>query len=211
MPLIVAGARKLKRVLADEQNEVLDALRRREPVRDARRPRAVGRRAGRPLRRRITAELIAAAEAGRRRRSPASRPIDLGPTGRWRRCASQLAADLVAPLRERLERGVADGDGDNDAIAKRVRGVYREWKTQRIDEQLDDLFRLAYGRGASAAVAAGHARARGSSTPTGRRRPTARTTPSPAPSTIGERVPVRAHVRRRCTPAAAASCSPADR
>ena len=59
----------------------------------------------------------------------------------------QLAAELVAPLRERLERGVADGDGDNDAIAKRARGVYREWKTQRIDEQLDDLFRLAYCQG----------------------------------------------------------------
>jgi hypothetical protein len=28
----VASAKKLKRVLADEQNEVLDALRRREPV-----------------------------------------------------------------------------------------------------------------------------------------------------------------------------------
>ena len=33
-PLIVASARKLKRVLADEQNEVLDALRRNDPVRD---------------------------------------------------------------------------------------------------------------------------------------------------------------------------------
>ena len=32
-PLIVASAKKLKRILADEQNEVLDALRSREPVR----------------------------------------------------------------------------------------------------------------------------------------------------------------------------------
>ena len=32
-PLIVSAARKLKRVLADEQNEVLEALRRNEPVR----------------------------------------------------------------------------------------------------------------------------------------------------------------------------------
>ena len=32
VPLIVSGARKLKRVLADEQNGVLDTLRRAEPV-----------------------------------------------------------------------------------------------------------------------------------------------------------------------------------
>ena len=33
-PIIVTAARKLKRVLADEQNEVLETLRGRDPVRD---------------------------------------------------------------------------------------------------------------------------------------------------------------------------------
>ena len=50
---------------------------------------------------------------------------------------------------------MADGDGDNDAITKRVRGIYREWKTQRIDEQLDDVVRLAFARGAVEAVPPG--------------------------------------------------------
>ena len=50
---------------------------------------------------------------------------------------------------------VADGDGVNDAITKRVRSVYREWKTQRIDEQLDDTLRLAYCQGALAAFGTG--------------------------------------------------------
>ena len=36
-----------------------------------------------------------------------------------------------------------------------VRGVYREWKTQRIDEHLDDVLRTAFGRGALAAVLPG--------------------------------------------------------
>ena len=61
----------------------------------------------------------------------------------------------MAPLRERLERCVADGDGDNADIGKRVRAVYREWKTQHIDEQLDDVVRTAHGRGGLAAVEAG--------------------------------------------------------
>ena len=66
-----------------------------------------------------------------------------------------IAADLVGPLRERLSRSVADGAGDNDDITKRVRAVYREWKVQHIDDELDDVFRLAYGVGALAAAASG--------------------------------------------------------
>jgi len=37
---------------------------------------------------------------------------------------------------------------DNAELAEMVRGIYREWKTQRIDEQLDDVVRTAFGRGA---------------------------------------------------------------
>ena len=59
------------------------------------------------------------------------------------------------PLRDRLERAVADAAGDNDELATIVRGVYREWKTQRIDEHLDDVARAAFGRGALAAVTPG--------------------------------------------------------
>ena len=51
VPLIVASARKLKRVLADEQNEVLDVLRHREPVTDLDRLVTTEHSAGRPLRR----------------------------------------------------------------------------------------------------------------------------------------------------------------
>ncbi len=51
VPLIVASARKLKRVLADEQNEVLDVLRHREPVTDLDRLVTLRAHAGRPLRR----------------------------------------------------------------------------------------------------------------------------------------------------------------
>ena len=146
VPLIVAGARKLKRVLADEQNEVLDTLRRREPVREleALVPEAAAQAAR--YGEAITAELIAAAEAGAA--AVTGEPsIDLGPTGPLAAVRESLSGGLVDGLRERLGQGVADGDGDNDAITKRVRGVYREWKTQRIDERLDDLFRLAYVRG----------------------------------------------------------------
>jgi hypothetical protein len=152
VPLIVAAARKLKRVLADEQNEVLDALRRKEPVRalDVLVPWA-SEQSDRYADA-IANELSAAVEAGAASVADAA-AVDT--VEALRPVREQLAGDLVTPLRERLERGVADGDGDNEAIGKRARGVYREWKTKRIDEHLDDLFRLAYCRGAAAAFAPG--------------------------------------------------------
>ena len=66
-----------------------------------------------------------------------------------------FGTDLVAPLRSRLERAVSDGGGDNDDVARRVRAVYREWKTQHIDVQLDDLLRAAHGGGLVAALEPG--------------------------------------------------------
>ena len=148
-PLIVASAKKLKRVLADEQNEVLDALRRSEPVREL--ADLLPAQADHLARFRVAIvdDLLAAANAGaslvtRGRvalisRDDAARAAKAGD--------AVLDEWLIVPLRERLDRCVADGDGDNAGIAKRVRAVYREWKTQHIDEQLDDVIRTAHGSG----------------------------------------------------------------
>jgi DivIVA domain-containing protein len=158
VPLIVAGARKLKRVLADEQNGVLDTLRRREPVTtlEALLP-DVGDHAAKYADA-IGKELRAASLAGAGSVADATDPD----VARRLAAPEALAAvhdavrtDLVTPLRDRLERAVVDGSGDNDDITKRVRAVYREWKTQHIDDQLDDLFRLAHGSGVLAAVEPG--------------------------------------------------------
>ena len=155
-PLIVAAARKLKRVLADEQNDVLHILRRNDPVGalDVRLPREAAhvRRYGSS----IEAELRDAALAG-------AASVDDG-KGHLREITKQratqpalesLAATIVLPLRERLERAVGAAGGDNGELADTVRAVYREWKTQRIDEHLDDVARMAFGRGALIALAPG--------------------------------------------------------
>jgi hypothetical protein len=68
---------------------------------------------------------------------------------------ASLRDDLVGPLRDRLARCVADGGGDNEEVTRAVRAVYREWKTQQIDEHLDDVLRLAHGVGAFHAIAPG--------------------------------------------------------
>ena len=158
VPLIVAGARKIKRSLADEQNGVLDTLRQNEPVRslDDLLPEIAVH-----LKVYVAAledDLVAAAAAGAgelgindtktlRRR--------LTKTGALEATHDLLRTDLLRPLRDRLDRAISEGSGDNEDITKRVRAVYREWKTQRIDDQLDDVFRFAYGGGLAISVEPG--------------------------------------------------------
>ena len=150
----MAAGRKLKRVLADEQNDVLGALRRSEPVPDLDGLLPWAAEQAAQYTDAITVELIAAVEAGAASVGSTG-DVDLGPEGPLAPVREQIAEELVAPLRERLARSVADGDDQNDVVAKQARGIYREWKTQRIDEHLDDLFRLAYCQGAFAGLGPG--------------------------------------------------------
>ncbi|MCU1366909.1 MAG: hypothetical protein JWN39_2548, partial [Ilumatobacteraceae bacterium] len=142
VPIILSAARKLKRVLADEQNELLDTLRRKEPVRalDALLPWEAdhtGRYAAV-----VEPDLLAAAVAG----------ADGGDNGAnaaiIRPALDAVTNDIVAPLRDRLIRCIDKADGDNVELGHQVRTLYREWKTHRIDEHVEDIVRLAYDRGA---------------------------------------------------------------
>ena len=152
VPLIVTAARKMKRVLADEQNGVLDTLRRKEPVTsiDAIVP-ALDAHVAMYLDA-VTEELGAAAAAGAAEfgaKDTKTLRRSLDKAGALDNTRALVRSDLVAPLRTRLERAVTDGGGDNEETTKRVRAAYREWKTQHIDDQLDDVFRYAFGGGVS--------------------------------------------------------------
>lgn len=157
-PLIVSGARKLKRVLADEQNDVLQTLRRKEAVRSIDQLVATADTRLQQYLAAIHDELHEAAMAG-------AASIDTGTSAQHRKAlekhhalspaAELLDTDILAPLRERLERAVSAADGSNDELADAVRAVFREWKTQRIDEHFDDVMRMAFGRGALAVLKPG--------------------------------------------------------
>jgi hypothetical protein len=143
-------------VLADEQNEALDTLRGRAavtelddlvPVTEAHVERFASA---------ITDELLAAARAGAELFTPGAADTGaLDRDGVLDPVRELIADGLVRPLRARLERSVADGAGENDQVVRGVRAVYREWKTTHIDDQLDDVLRLAHGVGAAAVLADG--------------------------------------------------------
>lgn len=157
-PIIVACARKLKRVLADEQNEILHTLRRHEPVHNIDTMLPWQTEQAERYAASIVADLEKAALAGAASidgGTTKEHRADINRAGATKAAVESMTTTIVIPLRERLERAVADAEGDNEELAGMVRGIYREWKTQRIDEHLDDVARAAFGRGALAAVVPG--------------------------------------------------------
>ncbi len=131
-------SRRLKRALADEQNEVLDRLRRvkpkgvddvlPEPEEHAGRWSEV-----------VAPGLADAATAGATWAGGTPGPVD--------DLALELAQSLTAPLRERIDRSFAASDGNLDDVADRVRALYREWKGQRLAETSAHYAAAAYARG----------------------------------------------------------------
>ena len=155
-PLIVSSGRKLKRVLADEQNDVLDRLRGKKPVRsiddllpaaDEQATRYFDAIAG-DLRRCRSGRRRLARRLGRRAGAPTTTSPRPGPRRPWPATSSSRCA--IASV-----AGIEAVDGDNEELTKKARAIYREWKTRRIDDQLDDLLRHAYSRGAFAAFTDG--------------------------------------------------------
>ncbi|MEZ5218432.1 MAG: hypothetical protein R2715_18055 [Ilumatobacteraceae bacterium] len=157
-PLEVALSRRFKRALADEQNDVLDVLRRKDPVRTLADLLPSNTDQVTPYLVALREELPAAAIAGARSVSEeeaerlARRVNDAGVV---QDCEVVVSRDIVEPLRSRLEHAIAEADGDNSAIAQTVRVLYREWKTQLLDELAEQLVRRAYARGAYAAIVPG--------------------------------------------------------
>ncbi len=140
-------ARRLKRVLSDEQNEALDRLRRVRGVATAdevllSQGEHLGRYHAAALEDLVVAERSGAAFFG----EAPKRSADVGDV------AGEFAADLVRQLRGRLEAAFDDG-GDEAEISDRIRSCYREWKTQRIADAAAHYVLVAFNRGVAEAAA----------------------------------------------------------
>ncbi len=132
--------RRLKRVLADEQNEVLDLLRRGGTVDFTDVVPAADEHADR-FAIAATPHLDAAAAHG----------ANLAGEGTARSCdelSGALGRTLVDPLRARMQRSFDDCDGDLEEVTERLRALYREWKGQHIGAAVRHFTASAYARGA---------------------------------------------------------------
>ena len=145
-PLVTKMSRNLKRVLADEENEILEHLRKRKPVMELK--AMVGTPAEHTAKyvEAMSNEVTAAAKAGasfvdaNAKRMPTKSDVNPAITETVKRL-------LVTPLRDKISEVLATHAADKEGAAKAIRGVYRQWKSTQIDEHIDDVACLAYSRG----------------------------------------------------------------
>ena len=145
------ATRKLKRVLADEQNEVLDRLRRNPKAKLADLLPAPKEHASRYAEA-ASAALGEAAAAG------ASFYEEGGAVASVDVLATELGEALALPLRERVSASLREAAGDDEALADGVRAAYRDWKTHRIGMQTTDSVFAAFNLGLYEATPDGAAR-----------------------------------------------------
>lgn len=152
-----AMTKKLKRLLADEENGALTRLQDRKvsvaleslfPSADAQVHAIVAD---------LEDELMRIAMAGAK--SVPAGGADLRATLKRSKVLSKVSRRvdewIVRVLREQLQQCVDTSNGSKDAMSSAVRGAYREWKLQRAEQVAVDLARLAYSRGAYLAIADG--------------------------------------------------------
>jgi len=148
-PLLGPLLKKAKRVAQDDQNALLDAVRRHK---------------GRPTAAQVLPDMEAqltswgsvlregvdeAYAAGSEAAGTEGRDADDG-------LLREAADVLVSPLRQRITAAIDSGEsGDAGGLVERIGARYREWKNQSLDAALAEVLAFAWSRGVYDAVPEG--------------------------------------------------------
>lgn len=153
-------ARRLKRALQDEQNDLLDRLRHVQGTPsaenvltgvDAEQERFAS--SARPF---LERAARAGTTFGRRLDDPDAPEARSAKGVAVVDIASDLAKAIVEPLRRRLEQAFEHAEGEDTAVlGDALSSAYREWKTQRIEAIAGDHVTVAFSRAAYLAVPEG--------------------------------------------------------
>jgi len=150
-PILVQVTRKMKRVLADEENSMLTYLQGKKSIVALEKVLPTAEEHLQMYVEALAEDIISAAMAGAQSLSK-SLKADL--RKRITRSAVMqvvsrtMDESTIRPLREKIQRAVELSDGDKDEMSNLVRSVYREMKMQRVEQQVSDIARMAYSRGA---------------------------------------------------------------
>lgn len=154
--LVVQFSRKLKRVLADEQNNVLEHLRKKRSSLEI---EAILGSVDEHAQRycdAIADEMMKAATEGAKSMkafggsSKRISPKDLNAT-----VLTAISDSLVARFREETRIAIGEAEGDRNILASLMRDVYRQWKMTSLDEHVDDIACSAFSCGAYCSLESG--------------------------------------------------------
>ena len=150
-PILVLITRKMKRVLADEENSMLTYLQGKKSVVALEKVLPVADEHLQMYVEALAEDVISAAMAGAQSLSK-SLKADLRKRV-TRSAVMQVVSrtmdeSTIRPLREKIQRAVEQSNGDRDEMSNLIRSVYREMKMQRVEQQVSDIARMAYSRGA---------------------------------------------------------------
>ena len=150
-PILVLITRKMKRVLADEENSMLTYLQGKKSIVALEKVLPAADEHLQMYVEALAEDVISAAMAGAQSLSK-SLKADL--RKRITRSAVMqvvsrtMDESTIRPLREKIQRAVEQSNGDRDEMSNLIRSVYRELKMQRVEQQVSDIARMAYSRGA---------------------------------------------------------------
>ena len=140
-PLLVVVAKRAKRAAQDDQNALLDAVRRHK---------------GRPTAAQVLVpepDLLAAWAAVVHEALGESYGAGRVAAGGVAAPAAdelvlEAAAAIVLPLRERISSAIDSGEeGDTSGLVERIGARFREWKNQSLEDSLVDALSMAWSRG----------------------------------------------------------------
>jgi DivIVA domain-containing protein len=140
-PLLVAVAKRAKRAAQDDQNALLDAVRRHKG-----RPTAAQVLAPEPdfLAAWVSVTREAIDEAYGAGRVAAGGEASAATDD----LAAEVAAVIVLPVRERIASAIDSGEeGDTGGLVERIGARFREWKNQALENALGDALAMAWSRG----------------------------------------------------------------
>jgi DivIVA domain-containing protein len=148
-PIVTVLARRLKRTLQDNQNELLDGARSKgyqwsaELLADETEHVDGYATAAMPALEEASEAGITFVGNGDGGGAPADALIGI---------ADELAHSVVDPLRRRLADGTGLADGDEAAVVEHVGSAFREWKGERIERLAGDSVVAAFSLGSLSAV-----------------------------------------------------------
>jgi cell division septum initiation protein DivIVA len=147
-PIVGQMSRKLKRVLADEQNNVMEHLKGKRTSLEMNAILGTIEEHAARYATVIAEDAMAAASAGVKSMTGArSSSKRVTQKGIGNSTQAVLIAGLVAQFREDARIAIGEAEGNREVLSDLMRDIYRKWKMSGIDAHVDDIACDAFVRG----------------------------------------------------------------